>query len=38
LLRVFASMYTAGQDIGAVVGDLGSVCTKIGYAGEDFPR
>jgi actin-related protein len=31
-------MYHSGQDIGAVVGDLGSTTTKIGLAGEDFPR
>ncbi|KAG5187036.1 actin family [Tribonema minus] len=31
-------MYSAGDNIGAVVGDIGSVCSKIGFAGEDFPR
>eukprot|EP00953_Heterococcus_sp_UTEX-ZZ885_P012991 7430-Heterococcus_DN1.PRE.1 len=31
-------MYHSGQDIGALVGDLGSTTTKIGLAGEDFPR
>ena len=31
-------MYHSGQDIGAVVGEIGSATTKIGLAGEDFPR
>mmetsp|Transcript_14252 Transcript_14252/g.21095 ORF Transcript_14252/g.21095 Transcript_14252/m.21095 type:complete len:430 (-) Transcript_14252:30-1319(-) len=31
-------MINGGEDIGAVVADLGSVTTKFGYAGEDYPR
>ncbi|CAN0303990.1 unnamed protein product [Discosporangium mesarthrocarpum] len=31
-------MYCGGDDIGAVVGDVGSYSCKIGFAGEDFPR
>jgi actin-like protein 6A len=27
-----------GENIGAVVADIGSSCTKVGFAGEDWPR
>ena len=26
------------EDIGAIVADIGSMSTRIGYAGEDLPR
>lgn len=28
----------SGDDIGAIVADIGSHCTRIGYAGDDTPR
>ena len=33
-------MYNSGahSDIGAVVADIGSYSSRIGFAGEDFPR
>ena len=31
-------MYCGGTDIGAVVADIGSSVTRIGFAGEDSPR
>jgi actin-related protein len=31
-------MYTGGDDIGAIVADIGSFSTRIGYAGDDAPR
>lgn len=31
-------MYSGPDDIGAVVADIGSFSTRIGYAGEDLPR
>eukprot|EP00903_Cladosiphon_okamuranus_P016631 g15339.t1 len=31
-------MYCGGDDVGAVVGDVGSYSCKMGFAGEDFPK
>ena len=31
------STYTVGKDIQALVADIGSYSTKIGYAGDDHP-
>ena len=31
-------MYCGGDDLGAIVADIGSVSARIGYAGEDYPR
>lgn len=31
-------MYTGGDDVGAIVADIGSYSTRIGFAGEDTPR
>lgn len=32
------AFYNSGDTVNAVVADLGSYATKIGYAGEDYPR
>lgn len=32
------AFYTNGNSLNAVVADLGSYASKIGYAGEDYPR
>lgn len=32
------AFYTSGDSVNAIVADLGSYATKIGYAGEDYPR
>ena len=34
----YLDMYQGGEDIGAIVADIGSYATRIGYAGEDSPR
>lgn len=31
-------MYCGGDDIGALVADIGTTSTRIGFAGEDYPR
>lgn len=31
-------MYSGGDDIGALVADIGTFSARIGYAGEDYPR
>jgi actin-like protein 6A len=31
-------MFTGGDDVGAIVSDIGSFATRIGYAGDDLPR
>jgi actin-related protein len=31
-------MYCGGDDIGAIVADIGSFSTRIGFAGDDTPR
>ena len=31
-------MYNSGEDIGAIVADIGSFATRIGYAGDDMPK
>lgn len=31
-------MYHSGDDIGAIVADIGSFSTRVGFAGEDSPR
>lgn len=31
-------MFHSGDDIGAIVADIGSVNTRIGFAGEDTPK
>jgi len=31
-------MFYGGDDIGAIVADIGSQNTRIGFAGEDFPK
>jgi Actin len=32
------ALYTTENAVNAVVADIGGYATKIGYAGEDFPR
>ena len=32
------AFYTSGDSVNAIVADLGSYASKIGYAGEDYPR
>jgi len=32
------AFYTSGESVNAIVADLGSYASKIGYAGEDYPR
>lgn len=32
------AFYTSGDTVNAVVADLGSYASKVGYAGEDYPR
>lgn len=32
------SFYTSGDSVNAIVADLGSYASKVGYAGEDYPR
>jgi actin-related protein len=32
------AFYTSGDSVNAVVADIGSYASKIGFAGEDFPR
>jgi len=31
-------MFNSGEDVGAIVADIGSNQTRLGYAGEDVPR
>jgi actin-related protein len=31
-------MMTSGDDIGALVADIGSFATRIGHAGDDIPK
>jgi actin-related protein len=31
-------MYCGGEDIGALVADIGNGFTRIGFAGDDYPR
>ena len=31
-------MYTAGDDVNAIVADIGSYSSRIGFAGEDVPK
>ena len=31
-------MYHSGDDLNAIVADIGSYSTRIGYAGEDAPK
>lgn len=32
------ALYTSGDSVNAIVADIGAWSTKIGYAGEDYPR
>ena len=32
------AFYTSGDSVNAIVADLGCYASKIGYAGEDYPR
>ena len=32
------AVYSTGESVNAIVADIGSYATKIGYAGEDYPR
>lgn len=32
------SFYTAGDHVNAIVADIGSFASKIGFAGDDTPR
>ena len=32
------SFYTSGDSVNAIVADFGSYASKVGYAGEDYPR
>ena len=32
------SIFTSGDSVNAIVADIGSYATKIGHAGEDYPR
>ena len=32
------SVYSSGDSVNAIVADIGSYATKIGFAGEDYPR
>jgi len=32
------SAFTSGDNLNAIVGDIGQYATKLGYAGEDYPR
>lgn len=31
-------MFSSGDDVGAIVSDIGSFASRIGYAGDDVPR
>jgi actin-like protein 6B len=31
-------MYCGGDDVGAIVADIGTFSTRVGFAGEDCPR
>ena len=31
-------MYAPGDDVGAIVADIGSFATRIGYSGDDVPK
>jgi len=31
-------MFTSGDDVGAIVADIGSFTTRVGFAGDDTPR
>ena len=32
------ALYSSGESVNAVVAEIGAWSTKIGYAGEDYPR
>lgn len=32
------NMFNSGDDVGAIVADIGSFATRVGFAGEDIPR
>ena len=32
------SVFSSGDTLNAIVGDIGQYATKIGFAGEDYPR
>ena len=31
-------MYNSGDELGAIVCDIGNYAARLGYAGEDFPK
>ncbi len=31
-------MFNSGDSVGAIVSDIGSFSTRVGFAGEDLPR
>lgn len=32
------ALYSSGGSVNAIVADIGSYASKIGFAGEDYPR
>lgn len=32
------AFYTSGDTVNAIVADIGSYASKIGFAGDDYPR